>query len=299
MELQQMKTFLEVGRRGSFSAAARALHRTQPAVSAQIRGLERELGQKLFLRGRRGVETTEVGRRLGLRVQEWLRDMEGTLADVRSWGTLDRGRLRFGTTDVPAIHWLPSRLRSFLRKHPGVLVTINVEGSRTLVEQTLRGDVELALVTLPAGHGDLEVRSLLSEPLVVVAPARHPLAGRRSIGLDALALEAMILHKPDSVTRRGIEGVFRSRGLLPRIAMEMANPEAIKRLVRAGLGISVLPESMAREDIRRGLVARLRVKGWDLRRKSGLVWPSWRPLSEVAGAWAEHLQRGAASKGAS
>lgn len=290
MELQQLRTFLEVGRRGNFTAAARTLHRTQPAVSASIRGLERELGHRLFVRRRRGVVPTEVGLRLLRRAEDWLREMEGTVEEVRTWGGLERGHLRLGTTDVPASHWLPPLLRSFLRRHAGVQVTVNVEGSQTLVEQVLRGDVELALVTLPVGHEELEVRVLHSEPLVVVAPKRHPLSGKRRVTLEKLSREPLILHKADSVTRRSIEAIFRARGLLPRISMEISHPEAIKRLVRVGLGLSVLPGSMVKEDLRRKLLGRVGVRGWRLERRSGLVWPVWRPLTEVTQAWVEHLE---------
>jgi DNA-binding transcriptional LysR family regulator len=288
MDIHQLRTFLEVGRRGSMTAAARVLHRTQPAVSAQIRALEKDLGQRLFIRRRRGVELTEVGRRFLLRVEDWLREMESTVDEVRLWGRVEHGHLRLGTTDVPAIHWLPRILKNFLRKHPGLRVSVHVDSSRELVEATLRGDVELALVTLPVGEEDLEVRPLHREPLVVVCPPRHPLAGRR-VEIAALTQETLILHKPDSVTRRTVEGLFRSRGLLPRVGMETSHPEAMKRLVRIGLGLSVLPESMVREELRRGLLGRILVRGWRLVRQTGIVWPVWRPLSEAARAWVEHL----------
>lgn len=296
MELQQLRTFLEVGRRGNFTAAARVLHRTQPAISASIRGLERELGHRLFVRRRRGVVPTEVGLRLLRRAEDWLREMEGTIEEVRTWGGLERGHLRLGTTDIPATHWLPPLLRSFLRRYPGIQLTVNVEGSQTLVEQVLRGDLELALVTLPVGQEDLEVRPLHSEPLVVVAPKRHALSGKRHASLERLSREPLILHKPDSVTRRSIEAMFRSRGLLPRISMEISHPEAIKRLVRVGLGLSVLPESMVKEDLRRKLLGRVGVGRWRLERRSGLVWPTWRPLTEIAQGWVDHLEERLGSK---
>ncbi|MBU1698847.1 MAG: LysR family transcriptional regulator [Candidatus Eisenbacteria bacterium] len=289
MELQQLRTFLEVSRRGSFTAAARALHRTQPAISTQLRNLERELGQRLFHRKKSGVELTEVGRRFVRLTEDWLREMEGTIEEVRIWGTVERGHLRMGTTDVPASHWLPRHIRSFLRKHSSIKIIVNVEGSQTLVEQTLRGDVELALVTMPVGREDLIVQPIHREPLVVVAPARHPLAGKRKVKLERLVDEPLILHKPESVTRRTIEAVFRAQGLQPRISMEMSHPEPIKRLVRVGLGISVLPESLVKEDLRRGLLGRVRIQGWHLERQSGLIWPTWRPLSKIAAAWVEHL----------
>ncbi|MBD3336550.1 MAG: LysR family transcriptional regulator [Candidatus Eisenbacteria bacterium] len=296
MEFQQLRSFLEVSRRGSLTAAAKALHRTQPAISTQLRNLERELGQRLFIRRRRGVELTEVGRHLVRRTEEWLREMEGTLEEVRVWGSLERGHLRLGTTDVAAAHWLPPLIRTFRRRHPAVRMTVTVEGSRTLLHQLERGDVELAVVTLPAGGADLTVRPVHREPLIVVTPARHPLAGRRRVSLERLAREPLILHKPESVTRRTIEAVFRARGLLPHIAMEMSHPEPMKRLVRAGLGLSILPESLVREDLRRRLLGRVSVSGWNLERRSGLVWASWRPLTETAAAWAalleERLSRG-------
>jgi DNA-binding transcriptional LysR family regulator len=270
MELEPLRTYVKVVQTGSLSAAARAVARSQPAVTIQIQGLEREVGDQLLVRGARGVQPTAAGEILYTRAQSLLRQAEDLFEELRTVGSLQSGRLRLGATDVMALVYLPKVLQDFGRSYPGIQVTVEVEGSRELTRRVRKGDLDLALVTLPVAEADLEIRELHRERLCFVAAPGHRL-GRRRLSLAQIAREPMIHHKRDSVTRAEVTALFRIHGLEPRIAMEVSSPEAIKALVSLGLGIAPLAPSQVAQARREGKLVRLSVPEFRCWRRSGLI----------------------------
>ncbi|MCK4304723.1 MAG: LysR family transcriptional regulator [Candidatus Eisenbacteria sp.] len=270
MELESLRTFVMAVRLGSLTAAARELGRTQPAITVQIQGLEREVGDRLLVRRPRGVRPTAAGEILYSRGQAMLREARELLDELRDIGSLRSGELHIGATDVMAIGHLPKILARFKRRYPGIRVAVEVEGSRGLAARVRSGDLDLAIVTLPADHPDLETREIHREPVYLVGAPGHHLA-RRRVDLGEIAQEALIHHKRDSVTRREVEAVFRAHGLEPRVAMEVNSPEAIKELVALGLGIAPLSRSQVSKERQTGKLVRLTVPAFSCWRRSGLI----------------------------
>lgn len=279
IELFPLRCLEAAARLGSLTAAARSLGVSQPAVSVQIGGLERHLGARLLERFARGVRPTAAGEAVierARRVLDEVRSLEGELER----GPI-RGRLRIGSTDVVVLHRLPVVLKQFRARHPAVDLQLVIEGTPALAEAVRARDVEFALITLPIPDPPGPLRPLYRDPLVFVVAPTHPLAARRAVRLEEIASEHLLAHKTGSITRGLIDGYFTARGLAPRVAMEVSSPEVIRRMAQSGLGVAVLPEVGVAEDVRRGRLRKVAVRGWDLERISGLLVPPTGPPSRA------------------
>lgn len=270
MDLDALRTFVLAVRLGSLSAAARARGRSQPSLTAQVQALERSVGDSLLTRGARGVRPTPAGELLYGRAQGLLQEADELLEELRAGGSLKRGRLRIGSTDVMAIALLPRWVGRFRARYPGVQLTVSVAGSRALARRVLAGELDLALVTLPLEEEGLASEEVHREPVSFVAAAGHP-AARRRMGLAELAAQPIIHHSGESVTRAEVAAVFRRRGLEPHVAMEVSSPEAMKALVLLGLGVAPFSRSQVAAELEGGRLVRLRVSGFRCYRRSGVV----------------------------
>jgi DNA-binding transcriptional LysR family regulator len=277
IEITPLRCLEAAVRLGSLTAASRALHISQPAVTVQIASLERRLGARLLHRDSRGVEPTAAGLEALKRIRRILDDV-ASLEGGMETGPI-RGQLRIGSTDVVVLHRLPPVLRSFRDRHPEVELQLMTEGSQRLAQGVRAREVEMGLVTLPIPDPPGPVRPLYRDRLCFCVAARHPLAGRKRLRLEDVAEQPLLAHKAGSVTRSLVEGTFSARGLVPRIAMEISSPEVLRRMARSGLGIAVLPEISIREEVRRGQLVVLPVTGWTLDRVSGLLLPPGGPPS--------------------
>ncbi|MCA9755392.1 MAG: LysR family transcriptional regulator [Candidatus Eisenbacteria bacterium] len=283
MNLTELETFVRAVQEGSLSAAARKLHVSQPAVSTRLRKLEQSVGEPLLLRTGRGVTLTPAGSHLYSRALPMLEELLRLGQEVTGDGPL-RGRLQLAATDIVAVHHLPPVLRKLRRRHPRLELAVFVEGTSGLLDLLETGATEIAVGTLPVDPARFEARALFHDPLVVVGPPKHSLARARKVSPEDVAGETWILHKSTSVTRRLVEGFFGALGLSLRVEMEISSPEAIRELVRSGLGLSVLPEAAVRRDIGSGRLARIPVQGFVIDRSSGWIVRRARPLSSAATA---------------
>ena len=283
MNLTELETFVRAVQEGSLSAAARKLHVSQPAVSTRLRKLEQSVGEPLLLRTGRGVTLTPAGSHLYARALPMLEELLRLGQEVTGDGPL-RGRLQLAATDIVAVHHLPPVLRKLRRRHPRLELAVFVEGTSGLLDLLETGATEIAVGTLPVDPARFEARALFHDPLVVVGPPKHSLARARKVSPEDVAGETWILHKSTSVTRRLVEGFFGALGLSLRVEMEISSPEAIRELVRSGLGLSVLPEAAVRRDIGSGRLARIPVQGFVIDRSSGWIVRRARPLSSAATA---------------
>ncbi len=297
MELRAVRHFVAVAETGSFRAAARRTGVSQPAVSQAIAALETELGEPLFDRLGRRIALTPAGQALLESARRVVADFDalGTVLE-RATGVV-RGRLELGTTDVASIYVLPKVYRAYRRRHPDVELSVRVEGTESLLRQLADGTVEVAIITLTAGHlrapvpTGFHAEPLYRERLEFVVSGRHPLSGRRRLTLEELAETPLITFKEDSITRQAVDARFLEEGLVPRVAMEMSSPEAIKKLVEVGLGASVLPIRSISGEVRSGSLSALPVRGQRLHRVLGVVRDPRRTPSPAGAAFLELLER--------
>jgi DNA-binding transcriptional LysR family regulator len=290
MELPNVRAFLAVVREGSFSGAARSLHLAQPSVSARLKRLEEELGQRLLERRGRRTRLTPAGEHLFPLAEDLVRSADDLGRAALDFASLKRGRLDVGTTDLASIHVLPAVYRRFLRLHRDVDLSVRIEGTEPLMEALRAGRIELAVANLPAEGEDLAASVIDRDDLLLILPARHPLGPRKRLRLEDLGRIPMITFEARSVTRRQVDRAFAARGVVPPIAMEISSPEAIKKLVEVGLGFSVLPSKSVRAEIREGRLASPSVAGLRLERRIGLIRVKQRYLSPAAQAFASLVE---------
>ncbi|HEX6940992.1 MAG TPA: LysR substrate-binding domain-containing protein [Longimicrobiales bacterium] len=240
MELRQLRYFLAVADARHFTRAAEAVYVSQPALSQQIRALERELGAPLFDRLGRSVELTTAGRVLVDRARRILRDVEDAKAAVGDLARAVRGELSLAAVHTANLTVVVEVLARFRERYPGVVVRIHEARAADVVEAVSVGRVDLGITYLPVHEAGLESEPLYREELVLVVPAGHPLAGS-TVRVAALAGMPLIVPPEGYCLRAGIDAVLAEAGARSRVVAEVVAPESICEAVRAGLGLSLLP----------------------------------------------------------
>ena len=194
MELDQLRYFMQVAKRGNFTRAAEDLNISQPALSRSILKLEEELGQPVFERKTRSISLTDAGMLLQGRAQQVLSILEDTKAEITDDG--ESGRIRVGAIPTIAPYFLPEILGKFSAAYPRATVIIEENTTDPLLKGCSQGDIDLAVVALPIQAKYLEVEELFEEELLLVLPPDHPLADRSRICLgDVKPFPFVLLHE--------------------------------------------------------------------------------------------------------
>ena len=247
MELRQLEYFVAVTEEAGFTRAAARLHVAQPGVSAQIRQLERELGQPLFDRSGRAVRLTEEGEAVLPYARAALAAVEGARLAVDELTGLLRGHVTVGTIDWIRVLDLPGLIAGFHRDHPDVEITVVQEQAAALTDGLRDGRIDLAFLSLGADRpAGIATRAVIEQDLCAAVRPGHPLARRSSITLRALAEHALICLPKGTGVRAVLDEACADAGLRPRIAFEAGEPPVLAQLAAHGLGVAVLPESAAR-----------------------------------------------------
>lgn len=248
MEMHQLRYFLAVAQSGSFTAAARVCHVSQPSLSAQIAKLETELGGSLFERSRTGARLTSRGALFRPHAAESLQRLEIGKKQLDELSGLRRGTVSFGCLPTTGAFLLPPLLLAFGRRHPEIQVQLQ-EGSSPVLAQALRNfEVELAILD-EAGMGpDIAGRRLFSEPLLLAVPPSHRLASRDSVSLDALADEPLILMRRGHGFHTIVVDVLARAGVKPTVVYESSEIDTVQALVRAGFGLSLVPRMVMKSE---------------------------------------------------
>jgi DNA-binding transcriptional LysR family regulator len=291
MELRQLQYLVAVADEASFTKAAAQAHVAQPGVSAQIRRLERELGQALLDRSGGTVRVTEAGAavlpyaRAALAAVAAVRDTADALAG------LTRGRVTMGivgSISSPSLD-LPSLLAGFHHDHPGIEITLTEAGTDALVGALRAGRLDVALIAAgPVLPADLAAEIIVDEPLVIAVSHGDALARRKTISLDAIRDRALISLPRGTGLRTFLDDACQSIGFQPRIAFEVGDPRIIAQLAGLGLGVALLPESVTRAhaaQLRAIPLARPRLRG-----RIALAWRAHQPASPAARAFIGHAR---------
>lgn len=234
---------------GSVTGAARRYHLTQPAASQQIRQLERALGVRLLERAAGKLVPTAAGIAVAAPVRRAQAAVADAIAAAGAHRSGEAGRVRLGTGATACIHLLPPVLALLRGRMPGLAITIATGNTPDIVRRLQAGDLDIALVTLPAGSSrSLLAERVLSDPLVAVISAAMAPAARR-IGPEQLATLPLVLYEAGGTTRAILDAWFRRAGVAPRPVMELGSVEAIKVVVASGLGASVLPRLALTEPV--------------------------------------------------
>ena len=286
MELDQVTAFLEVARQRSFSRAAEKLYRTQPAISAQIRALEQELGQKLFDRSGRKIFLTPAGDVLYEYGEKLVALHRETLQRVLEVQDAVAGKLVVGANEATCLYVLPQVFAGFKRKYPQVGISIYRNFSHKILQKMAEHQVDIGIVTLPVTQNNLKVMPIFEDELQVVVPAKHPMAKRAAVKIEDLVPEPLIFPKGGH-TRELLDKIFRKYQHQLHISMELASVESIKKFVGAGLGISLLSRTYAEMETKSGILKLIPLQGMKLVRRLGLVYRTDHHLSRAVQAFAD------------
>jgi DNA-binding transcriptional LysR family regulator len=246
MELRQLAYFVAVAEEGTFTAAAARVHVAQPGVSAQIRQLERELGQELFDRTGRTVRLTEVGEAVLPYARAALEAVDGARHTVEELTGLLRGHVSVGMVTACSSVDLFEMLETFHQRHQAVEIALSEADSDLLVAGIQSGQLDLALVGL-AGEPPAGVASqvLVDEALVAAVPPNDSLAGTVGVTLVGLSERALICLPRGTGVRAALDEACLGAGIQPRIAFEASDPTVVAQLATRELGVAILPESVA------------------------------------------------------
>ncbi|HEV2500041.1 MAG TPA: LysR family transcriptional regulator, partial [Terriglobia bacterium] len=260
MDYDQLSSFLEVAKLQSFSRAAEKIYRTQPAISAQVRLLEQECGERLFDRSGKKVQLTPAGEILQGYAQKIIDLHKEALQAVAELNQTARGKLLIGANEATCLYVLPKTFARFRGLYPLVQISIYRNFSHKILQKVQEGVVEIGIVTLPFAANNLEVIPISREEIQVVVPAGHALAKNRSVTVEEVANFPLILPKTGH-TRVVLDRLLRDFRDHVQISMELASVETIKKFVGAGLGISLISRAYVQTEVSAGLLKLIPLEG--------------------------------------
>jgi LysR family hydrogen peroxide-inducible transcriptional activator len=287
MEMHQLRYVAAVARTGNFSRAAEQCHVSQPSLSQQVQKLEDELGERLFERTRRGVRLTPAGEAFLPRALRVLEEVNSALREAREAGELLRGTLRVGVLPTIAPYLLPGVVAAFAKKFPGVEIVVQEDTTAQLLRAAAVYEIDIALASLPLPDDHFEIEPLFTEELLLALPAGHRLATKRRIAAADLEGERLIVMKEGHCLGEQVLA-FCGRQATAAVRFRSAQLETIHALVRAGLGISLVPAMAARGDTP-GLLCRS-LQAPRPERTIVACWPKSRVPSRAAEAFLAELR---------
>lgn len=289
MTFHQLRVFLAVARHGSYSRAAGELLLSQPAVSAQVRELERTLDATFFERVGRTIVLTEAGRELLPYAERICTLTDEARLAMQELDGLKRGRIAIAAVSTAGAYVLPSLLGAFQRQYPGITINLEVTNRALARDRLVHNEVDLVVMGRPPEEVPHVAEPFLSDEIVVVVAPSHPLAAARRIPVDRLAQEVFIAREVGSGTRLNADEFFRQQGITPRVGLELGDNSAVKEAAAAGLGIALLSRHVLRMELALKRLVVLDVQGLPLRRQWFVVHREDKHLSRAATAFKAFL----------
>lgn len=292
MNVSQLRTFIEIVDRGSFSEAARSMGVSQPAVTMQIQGLEADLGATLLERRYRRVDLTEAGRSLLPTARKVIAELERARAAIDGLSDTVGGHLELAVSTTPGQYILPRLLGAFLKAYPEVTVSLRVYDSADVVTRVESGEAHLGMTGARLPHAKVDFEQMGSDDLLMVSAPGSSLAGVKTVTLQQLAEQPFIVRETGSGTRLVFEKALKDGGLEPadlQVVMELGTSEAIVNAVEGGMGIGVVSHWMADKALALGTVAKVNAPGFPISRPFYAVLPRG-VRSRAADALLAHLR---------
>jgi DNA-binding transcriptional LysR family regulator len=283
MNLDQLAYFRKVAETGNVSRAADELLLTQPAVSRQIIALEEELGEKLFDRIGKKMFLTHTGETLLEHAKKILQAVDEAKTAVRDMSRECSGELLIGASDHVSIHRLPGVLKAYITEFPKVELILSCHRSENILELVIANQLDLGVITLPQPlPTGITAKKIWTDRMSLICAKGHPLGAHAGMKIRDAVKYSMILPEQGTETRRAIEEAFSRMKLKPNITMEVAYIETIKSLVKAGLGISILPEKATETEVKSGELIKVKISDVRISRDLGLVYRKDKFMSRPA-----------------
>jgi LysR family transcriptional regulator, low CO2-responsive transcriptional regulator len=286
MDFDQIETFLEVAKLSSFSRAAERRFRTQPAISSQIRSLEEEVGAKLLDRSGGRVAVTAAGKVFQKYAEETIEQRRVMLIALAEMHRVPRGEIVVAANEGTCLHILPEVFAEFKRQYPDVAVNVKRSEHQKILEALIENSCDFGVVSMPIKDKRYTVVPIHKDELIVITPAKHPLAGRNEVSLADVAQYRLLLPKMGR-TRDTLEALFHERHLKPIVSMELDSSELTKRFVAADVGISFISRSNVAEELKSKTLSALKIADTVVQRDLALVFRKDKALSRAALAFIE------------
>src|SRR5438046_809270 len=282
MDFDQLETFLEVARLSSFSRAAEKRFRTQPAISAQIRALEEDVGARLLDRSGGKVSITQSGKLFPKYAEETLDARKAVLTAIAETERVPRGEIIVGANEGTWLHILPEVFAQFKKQYPDVAVNIKSADYAKILDSVIDTSVDFGVVSMPVTDPRLTVVLIHRDELVIIVPPQHPLAKLKSATIADAARFPLVVPKAGH-TRDALEDLFHQQKLKPRYAMELDSSELLKRFVAADVGVGFISRSNVQEDVQAKVLAAIPLAdAAPIRRDLALVFRKDKALSRAA-----------------
>jgi DNA-binding transcriptional LysR family regulator len=278
MDIHDLRVLAAVARTLHYTRAARELGLSQPAVSARIACLEKDLGTRLLRRAGRG----EAGKVLAR--------LDAARAAVEEVKGLLRGRLRIGASTTPGIYLVPRAAARFSRSHPGVAVEVRVDNTLGVEEAVLRGDLHVGVVGGHLARQDLRSEPLCEDELVLFAAPANPLVRRRPVEIEEVLARGFAMRERGSATRDWFERWLAERGMSFRVGVELGNPEAVKHAVAEGDWVGVLSRLSLAWEFESGRLREVKVRGFRIARGLRVVFHREGEGDRAVEAWVRVLR---------
>ena len=296
INLNQLRVFHEAAKHMNFTAAAKKLCITQPAISAHMKLFEDFLNLKLFQRRGRKIHLTDEGKALydyARKIFEHEKEIEDLIDDLKE---LKRGTLRLGTSKAYARYFMPFLITSFRDAYPHIKIHLHEGSSLDIIHSLLDFQNEVAVIAKVEDNPDVCFIPFSHEELVLILAPGHPLAGKRCIALAELAEEPIIIKERGSGTRKLVNALFDDNGISPQILMETSNTEFIKQLVQRGDGVSFVVRESAAAELEEKKLATVRIKGRRVFLEVSIAYLKNQHLSPSAQAFLDILHKIAPTK---
>ena len=288
MDLRRLEIFLKVAELGSFSRAADALFLTQPTVSEHVRALEDELGVQLLDRLGRGTTPTKAGTLLLGYARRLLALSREARQAIEQFQGRVSGELVLGGSNIPGEYVLPALIGAFRLKYPDVSLSLRIGASRDVQEWVEQGHVEIGVVGAVPSSRALESRPLMADDLVLAVPPDHPWVSRKTVSVDDVKTEPLILRERGSGSRETLESGLKQLGTgleAFHIVGEIASTQAVKQAIRAGLGVSFVSRLAVEDECRARILACVKVRDLNVTRAFHVVTHRDRSRSPLAQAF--------------
>lgn len=288
LTLRQLTVFEAIARHSSFTRASEELFLTQPTVSMQIKKLTDTVGQPLFEQVGKKIYLTAVGSELYTACRDILNSLnrfEMTVADMQG---LKKGQLRLAVITT-AEYFIPRILGPFCQRYPGIEVTLEVFNRENILQRLNDNLDDLYILGQPPEGIAVDYFPFLENPLVVVGPPDHPMAGTAPITLGQLAEQPFIMREPGSGTRQALQRLFDEHNIPLNVRMELGSNEAIKQAIIGGLGLSALSQHTITAELVTGELAILNVEDFPIRRSWYAAYPAGKQLSIIAHTFRDYL----------
>ncbi|HMM79705.1 MAG TPA: LysR family transcriptional regulator [Pyrinomonadaceae bacterium] len=286
MDINQLEVLVTVAREKSFSRAAEALDRTQPAISQAIRRLEDDVGEKLFDRSSKDGTLTYAGEVLLEHAEAMLSLRANAKNAIRELKGLRRGKVTISANEHTVFFLLPV-IEKFLRRHPTIKIEVQRGVASRIPKQITAREVELGVISFSPDDTSLVSVPIATDDLVMIVSPEHPLAGRSTVSISDVADENFIAHNAPSPYRRRVIEAFAKHRVELQISVELPSLEAIKLLVMKKVGVALVPRLAVRAEIENGRLSEISIRELKLTRELNIIYRRNAQLSHAAEAFLE------------